>query len=492
MEASIGERAADPRRTTALRYLTALMCTGTGVLLAQWLHPWVEASVFLLAAVLVVAWFSGLLPALLCSLLATLALDYFFIPPLYTLTPEPGHLARLALFACIAFLFASASASRRRTERALKQLRDDLEAKVRERTAELREQADLLDLTHDTIFVRDMNNVIRYWNRGAEEAYGWSREEALGRVSHDLTQTVFPAPLAQMTAQLMRDGRWEGELVHTKRDGSQVVVSSRWSLQRDAAGRPVAVLETNNDITERKRAEQQLEELAGRLIHAQEQERSRIGRELHDHISQTLGVLTIKIDQLRLQHTVPPTVAAALEELRRNTTEITDDVHSLSHRLHSSALDYLGLIPALQRLVSEFSARHGIAVEFQHTAIPGSLSSDVALCLFRVTEEGLTNIAKHSRAQAARIDVSGSADGIRLTVEDAGVGFDPTNLEGRAGLGFVSMRERLRALRGSVRVDSAPSRGTRIDVWVPAVNESPAVQRAAAPAPTPRREHLHT
>jgi len=124
--------------------------------------------------------------------------------------------------------------------------------------ATLREQASLLDLTHDTVFVRDMRDTVTYWNRAAAELYGWTREEALGRVSHRLMQTVFPAPLAEINAELLRSGRWEGELVHSKRDGTKVSVASRWVLQRDEHGKAVAVLETNNDITERKRSEADL------------------------------------------------------------------------------------------------------------------------------------------------------------------------------------------------------------------------------------------
>ncbi|MDI3562448.1 PAS domain-containing protein [Bradyrhizobium sp. Arg816] len=119
----------------------------------------------------------------------------------------------------------------------------------------LREQAGLLDLTHDTIFVRDMNDTIVYWNRGAEELYGWKKAEAVGKVTHQLLQTVFPVPLEEITAGLLRTGRWQGELIHTKKDGTPAIVASRWSLQRDARGHPVATLETNNDITERKRVE---------------------------------------------------------------------------------------------------------------------------------------------------------------------------------------------------------------------------------------------
>jgi len=124
-------------------------------------------------------------------------------------------------------------------------------------------------------------------------------------------------------------------------------------------------------------------------------------------------------------------------------------------------------VPAVQRLVTEFSARHGIDIEFTHESLPSPLPSEVALCLFRVTEEGLMNIAKHSQAESARVDVRAAIDGIHLTIEDAGAGFDPRALEQRAGLGFVSMRERLRVLRGTVQIHSAPSRGTRIEVIVP-------------------------
>src|SRR5208283_4281668 len=125
----------------------------------------------------------------------------------------------------------------------------------------LRERADLLNLTHDTVFVMDMKGVIKYWNRGAEEQYGWNAEQAVGKVVHDMLNTVFPSPLEEITAELTRTGRWEGELLHTKKDGTQLVVASRWALQRDEQGAPVAILETNNDITERKRAEEALRRL---------------------------------------------------------------------------------------------------------------------------------------------------------------------------------------------------------------------------------------
>ena len=176
------------------------------------------------------------------SIIAILCLDYFFTEPRFTIDltfREPLNLVALITFLGTALVITS------------------LMAKVRKSFEALREQARLLDLTHDTVFVRDMNDVITYWNRGAEELCGWTREEAIGKVTHQLLQTIFPAPLEQINEELLRTDRWEGELVHTKGDGTQVTVASRWSLQRDDHARPGAILETNNDITERKRAEEE-------------------------------------------------------------------------------------------------------------------------------------------------------------------------------------------------------------------------------------------
>jgi PAS domain S-box-containing protein len=140
----------------------------------------------------------------------------------------------------------------------------DIEDRKRAETV-LREQARLLDLTHDTVFVRGMNDVITYWNRGAEDLYGWNREQAVGKVTHQLLQTIFPEPLVDIMAKLSHAGRWEGELAHTRRDGTQVVVASRWALQQDEHGHPAAILETNNDMTERKRAQEHLRRQANLL-----------------------------------------------------------------------------------------------------------------------------------------------------------------------------------------------------------------------------------
>ena len=484
-----------------LRYTGALLAVAVSVVLGLWLQPYVDPTVLILTAVLVAAWFSGLWPALLASLFATAAMDYFFTPPVYVMKFEATHIPRLLVFTLFATLFAGTSAARRTAERSLKQSRDELDAKVRERTADLtRTHAeavaaqqrfrDLVDSIDGIVWEADARTLqFTFVSQQAERVFGypvdrWLHEPAFWKdhIHPDDRESVVNACLS--AAEQQRDNDVEYRMVAA--DGRALWLRVLVSVVVED-GRATRLRGVMLDVTSRKQAEQDLEELAGRLIHAQEEERSRIGRELHDHISQMLGVLTIRIDQLRADDGTPPPVASALGELRQSTSELTDDIHSLSHRLHSSALDYLGLVPALQKLVTEFSARHGIAVDFAHASVPGPLASDAALCLFRVTEESLTNIAKHSHARAARVDVNGSPSGLRLTIEDAGRGFDAENLEGRAGLGFVSMRERLRVLRGTLRVDSAPSRGTKIDVWVPAASLVAPAADATPPGPSTLR-----
>jgi len=212
---------------------------------------------FFLFAVAVTAWYGGAGPAVLALLLSGVTFDYFFLEPYYTFYVTPADIPYFIVFAAFATLVTWFSTVRRRVEGELREARDKLEIEVAERS----QQASLLNLTHDTIFVRDMNDVITYWNRGAQELYGWTAEEAIGKQSPQLLQTVFPAPIAEIRAELLRTGRWDGELEKTRADGSRVIVASRWSLRRDERGRPAAILETNNDITEGKRREQEIRAL---------------------------------------------------------------------------------------------------------------------------------------------------------------------------------------------------------------------------------------
>ena len=232
---------AQRRRAGLARYVLAVLSVGVALgsaLILDHFHFRDGAFALLLIACAISSWYGGRGPAVLAFILSTVSFYWYFVEPVRTIHISPSEIPYFLIFAVFASLTGWFSAVRRRAEKAL------------------REQANLLNLTHDTVFVMDMEGVIKYWNRGAEGRYGWTAEQAVGRVVHDLLKTVFPAPQGQIKAELVRTGRWEGELVHTRRDGTPVIVASRWALQRDPRGAPVAILETNNDITQRKQAEE--------------------------------------------------------------------------------------------------------------------------------------------------------------------------------------------------------------------------------------------
>jgi len=235
-----------------LAALSVSVALGGALLLERFGFRDVGVPLFLFAVALS-AWYGGTGAAALALLLSSVGFDYFFVQPIHSFYVSSSDLPYFIVFATFASLVTWFSAVRRRVERDLRQARDELKIEVAERT----QQASLLNLTHDTIFVRDMRDVITYWNRGAEELYGWTAEQALGKRSPELLHTVFPAPIEQIREELLRSGRWDGELERSKAEGTQVVVASRWSLRRDAQGLPTAILETNNDITERKRREEE-------------------------------------------------------------------------------------------------------------------------------------------------------------------------------------------------------------------------------------------
>jgi PAS domain S-box-containing protein len=222
------------------------------------------------------------------------------------------------------------------------------------------------------------------------------------------------------------------------------------------------------DVTERKLAEEALSSVSRRLIEAQEQERARIARELHDDLSQRMALLQVGIQQF--EHSVTRLSSRAREQLRdlaETSAEVSSGIHDLSHQLHPSRLDILGLVTSLRGFCREFSERHKLAVLFVHHDIRQEIPKDVSLCLFRIVEEALQNVVKHSGAEDAKVELSGHDNQIDLCISDSGTGFRPESARVEAGIGLISMRERLRLVGGTLSVESEPSHGTRICVRVP-------------------------
>ncbi len=207
--------------------------------------------------------------------------------------------------------------------------------------------------------------------------------------------------------------------------------------------------------------------LSHHLVTAQEKERSRLASELHDDFSQRLAMLAFGLQNTA--ETVsdsPDVLKQTLEGFKESVGQIGDDLHSLSHRLHSSTLDTLGLVTGLKSLCKEFGAKQGIEVDFTSDDIPRSVRPDVALCLFRITQEGLQNLKKHSGTKKAQLSVRHVGNRLVLSLCDEGAGFNANKLE-KPGLGILSMRGRARVLGGEFEIHSKPGKGTRIDVWVP-------------------------
>jgi len=232
-------------------------------------------------------------------------------------------------------------------------------------------------------------------------------------------------------------------------------------------GPPGGAVVVHHDITERKRTEESIRELSGRLIRAQEDERSRIGRELHDDITQQLALLGIEIQ--RVEEALPDAAAplrARLKVIWKKTQEASLDVQRISHQLHSSKLEYLGLPVALKSLLRDFTHQYQVGGETQFRDIPTPLDSEVSLALFRVAQEALRNAGKHSGAKNIRIELTGEAVSLLLRISDDGVGFDPS-AKPSYGLGMISMDERLRLVNGELSIRSRVGLGTQVEARVP-------------------------
>jgi PAS domain S-box-containing protein len=224
------------------------------------------------------------------------------------------------------------------------------------------------------------------------------------------------------------------------------------------------------DITDQKLAQEALEKIGGKLIEAQEEERSRIARELHDDICQRLALLSMELEQAN-RGSNGLSGSPKIEEIRRHCAQIAGDVQALSHKLHSSKLEYLGLAPAIRSFCREFSQQHDVSVQFADENVPSFLPRDISLSLFRVSQEALQNALKHSGVRHFSVSLHGSATEIQLEVSDHGAGFDLEGAKLERGLGLVSMQERVHLVHGTFTIESTVNGGTKILARVPLVAE---------------------
>ncbi len=254
-------------------------------------------------------------------------------------------------------------------------------------------------------------------------------------------------------------------------DGTQRWIASRGRMRQDVDGKGFRMFGVAIEITGRKQTEIAMQGLSRRLIRAHEAERARLGRELHDDITQRLAMLAIDVGRLELG--VDKNLAVEkLRGVREGLVRLSEDIHALSYRLHPALLEDLGLAEALKAECERFSQQESIPAEVTLMDLPDNFSPDVALCLFRVTQEALRNVARHAKASQVEISLRVFSlralnDNLQLVVHDDGIGFDPATPRPRPSLGLESMRERVLLVDGRLHIESSPGQGTTVLVTVP-------------------------
>jgi two-component system, LuxR family, sensor kinase FixL len=414
---------------SAARFLVGCLGIAVVTLLGTRLHASLAAAalLYLFAAVLSALW-GDLVPSLLVSIVAILCLDYFFVPPLHSVLTidETTDVVALLAFSTTVFVITH------------------LTSRARRAAAVSREQADLLDVTHDAIFVRDAREVITYWNHAAEELYGWKREDAFGKVTHDLLHTVFPMPREDIMATVLRAGSWEGEVVHSKRDGTQLTVASRWSLQRDDKGRPLGTLESNNDITERKRAEEALRRTQAELAHVTRivtigELTASIAHEVNQPLA---GIVANASACLRWLAANPPDIEEARDTARRlirdgnRASEVVARMRALAKKTPMEK-QLTDLNEAIQEVLALAQGEVRRSKVLLRTELAGDLSpvlgdrvqlQQVVLNLVVNGIEAMSTVQDRPRDLLIRTQQSQN-DEVCVTVQDVGVGLNREDAE---------------------------------------------------------------
>jgi len=436
--------------------------------------------------VFVAAWFYGLRGGLIASLvsmpvsiimvnLADDTLTRWTI--LFSGSMAPATVFRVAV-ACLLGGLRDVYQKVKKSEAALEAANAGLEDQVATRTEELSRQREILSeaqsLSKFATTQRDFQTGERWWSDEFYYILGIAPQKRPPPIQAFL-EHVHPHDvewMKEMTAKVIKTGNEYGELRIIRSSGEELTTYWRAKVHYDEEGNPVRLIATLLDITERKQAEmkiqetkKQLQALSRQLITAQETNQRRIALELHDQLGQDLALSSIEIEQL--MQNAPKSQAQQLQQLAMRNREISAYVQTLSHQLHPSSLEHLGLVAASRSLCHEVGRSSGIQIDFSHSDVPSPIPQDVSICFYRVLQESLTNIVKHGEVQAARVELAGSPDKLQLQVCDSGVGFDPESVGNDGGLGFVSMRERLSLVGGDLLIESQPLGGTQIKACVP-------------------------
>jgi PAS domain S-box-containing protein len=305
---------------------------------------------------------------------------------------------------------------------------------------------------------------------------GYTEKELLEKTVESVTFSEDWPPFSQKLSQALREGygfQWvQKRCLH--KSGRIVYTETSASLIRSRNGSPQYFVAEVLDVTSRKEAEEALSAMTRKLIEAQEQERTRIGRELHDNINQRLAMLSLQLEELP-EH--PSEVQNRVQELRKETAEIANDVEALSHDLHSSKLEYLGAVAGMKSWCKELAQRQKIEIDFKND-VSNVLPREVGLSLFRVLQEALHNAQKHSGVKRIGVQLQEDSKEVHLVISDLGRGFDVEAASQGKGLGLTSMRERVRLMNGTISIESKPMGGTIVHVRVP-LESALASQRAA-------------
>ena len=267
--------------------------------------------------------------------------------------------------------------------------------------------------------------------------------------------------------------------IRTKIEGSEFWSQHKWQLLALVGICAVQALLIAGMIVQRRRRtrtehriRQELQELTGRLLIAQESERKRIARELHDDFGQNLALLSVEMDILQQSPLKSrEQLAEYIETMAARVKQLSSSIHELSHQLHPIKLEQLGLLTALGSLCKELSRVHGLTIPFSHNGLP-TLTQETSLCIYRVAQEALSNAIRHSGANTVKVALAATQSVVSLEIADDGRGFDPATIANREGLGLVSIRERLRAVDGSLIVDTKPSHGTRLEIVISLANNA--------------------